>query len=259
MVIGSAIIDGSPTLWNDPNIRPSAPIVVVSASDARHAVRREVSAGATFIKVYSRVQREALEAIADECERQGVPFGGHCPDAVPVEDAADMDMWTFEHLDGLWWSTSSRHAELNRSLHNLRIDPSNAYESWFRQIGILEWNAANTYDRHRADRLFARLRRSGSWQVPTLTLNRRVDMPDGSNDPRMKYVPAGDATFWKQFAQNLQATRTPTEIKQHTVLFERRKQLVGAMAEAEAPTPGRPTCFQGSACTMSSTFSCSRD
>lgn len=234
-VVGSAIIDGSPTLWNDPKARPSAPIVVTTAEQARRAVRSEVRDGASFIKVYSRLPHDALRALADECDRHGVRFGGHCPDAVSVEDAAGMGMWTFEHLDGLWWSTSSRHAELHRAVANIRVDPTEAYDSWFRQIGVLEWTAATSYDDRRAEHLFARLRRRGSWQVPTLSLNRRIDMPDGSGDPRMKYVPAGDAAYWAQFSRALAATRTAVEVQQHRVLFERRMRLVGAMADAEVP------------------------
>ncbi len=234
-VIGSQIIDGSPTLWNDPQARPSAPIVAATPDQGRAAVRSEVAAGCDFVKIYSRVPAPVFAAIADECKRAGVRFGGHCPDDVPAECAAEAGMWSFEHLDGLWWSTSSRERELRHAIARIRIDPGNAYDSWFARIGALEWIAANSYDRRRADQLFERLRRSGSWQVPTLTLNHRIDVPDGSRDPRMKYVPSGDAEFWKLFVAGLQATRTPAQERQHEILFRRRERLVGAMAAAGVP------------------------
>jgi hypothetical protein len=231
-VIGSQIIDGSPTLWNDPTTRPSAPITVTTPDQARAAVRSEAAAGADFIKIYSRLTAPVFTAVADECARIGIRFCGHCPDRVPVERAAAAGMWSFEHLDGLWWSTSAREPELRRSLAAITIDPAQAYDSWFEQIGALEWIAATSYDPRRADRLFDRLRRARSWQVPTLTLNHRIDIPDGSHDPRLKYVPAGDAAFWQAFATSLQATRTPAQRRQHRVLFRRRQQLVAAMHNA---------------------------
>jgi len=231
-VIGSQIIDGYPTLWNDPTARPSAPIIATTPAQARAAVRSEAAAGADFIKIYSRLTARVFTAIADECARIGIRFGGHCPDQVSVEQAAAAGMWSFEHLDGLWWSTSAREPELRPAVAAITIDPAHAYESWFEQIGALEWIAATSYDPRRADRLFDRLRRARSWQVPTLTLNHRIDIPDGSHDPRMKYVPAGDAAFWKAFVSGLQATRTPAQQRQHALLFQRRKQLVGAAHQA---------------------------
>ncbi|MDQ3790138.1 MAG: amidohydrolase, partial [Actinomycetota bacterium] len=77
--VGSRLIDGAPSIW-DP-----AWLDVVQVSDpatARAAVREEIARGADFIKVYSRLPRDAYRALAAEAQRHGVPFAGHCPDVV---------------------------------------------------------------------------------------------------------------------------------------------------------------------------------
>ncbi len=234
-VIGSPIIDGSPTLWNGSGPRPSAPIVVRTEAEARRAVRRVTRDGADFVKIYSRLSREAFHGIADEARRQGIRFGGHCPDAVPVAEAVRAGLWSFEHLDGIWWSTSVRESELRRRIARIRIDPADAYGSWFAQIGVLEWEGATTYCHDKAERLFSHLRRHRSWQVPTLTMLQRLDVPGDPDDLRMKYVPADEAAFWAQWADARTKERTPEQAAQHRELFRRRLRLVGAMRQADVP------------------------
>lgn len=48
-----------------------------------------------------------------------------------------------------------------------------------------------TYDQERAAALFARFARNGTWQCPTLTVNRSMALLgdlDFRNDPRLKYM-----------------------------------------------------------------------
>jgi len=235
-VIGSAIIDGSPTLWNDPAARPSAPIVVANAAEARRAVRQSKQDGADFIKIYSRLTKDAFNGIVDEAQRQRLPVAGHCPDMVPLAAASDAGMWSFEHLDGAWWLTTSRQSAIWRGLKQIKINPADAYGSWFQQIGVLEWEAATTYRSDIAERLFARLRRNQSWQVPTLTMYQNLDLPGSDyGDPRLKYVSAGTAAFWKMWADARKAERTPAEVAEHRALFGLRQQLVLAMHSAGVP------------------------
>ena len=84
--------------------RRYAPILDRQRGDPRHGrsprggPRRPARRGADFIKVYSGLSREAYLAIADEAKRRGIPFAGHVPDAVPLEDAADAGQLSMEHL-----------------------------------------------------------------------------------------------------------------------------------------------------------------
>ena len=63
--LASAIVDGNPPVW------PGS-IVVKKADDARRAVDEIKASGADFIKVYSRLTRDAYFAIADEAKKQHI-------------------------------------------------------------------------------------------------------------------------------------------------------------------------------------------
>jgi len=70
--LASAIVDGSSPVW------PGS-IMVQNAAEARRAVGEIKGGGADFIKVYSRLSREAYFALADEAKQQHIAFEGHVP------------------------------------------------------------------------------------------------------------------------------------------------------------------------------------
>jgi hypothetical protein len=82
VVIGSRIIDGP---------APFLPgfISVHTSDEARRAVDAEKEAGADFIKVYSFLPRDLYFAIVSESKKLGLPFAGHTPMSLSVEEASD--------------------------------------------------------------------------------------------------------------------------------------------------------------------------
>jgi imidazolonepropionase-like amidohydrolase len=233
MVIGSPIIDGTPTLWDANHPRPAPPDQVTTADDARRVVRQVLADGADFVKVYSRVPEVAFRALADEARRRRAVLVGHCPDTVPLTEAGDAGMRSFEHLFGMWFATSAREREIRRSLAALTVDPPNPYDDWFHKIHALEWRAAGAYQPAKAAAVFHRLAAQGSWQVPTLSMLRVLDMPDRvppPSDPRFAYVPPDVVTFWQSWVRALD--RTPTETVQRRELFPRLLRLVGDLRRA---------------------------
>ncbi|HET6175937.1 MAG TPA: hypothetical protein VFE61_03320 [Candidatus Sulfotelmatobacter sp.] len=110
--LASAIVDGNPPVW------PGS-IVVKKPADARRAVDEIKASGADFIKVYSRLPRDAYFAIADEAKQQHIPFEGHVPDAFTAQEASSAGQRSMEHLIGIPFACSSRQeslmADRNRS------------------------------------------------------------------------------------------------------------------------------------------------
>jgi hypothetical protein len=74
--LASAIVDGSPPIW------PGS-IVVKKPDNARRSVDEIKPSGADFIKVYTRVPRDAYFALAAEAKQQHIDFDGHLPDSQP--------------------------------------------------------------------------------------------------------------------------------------------------------------------------------
>lgn len=72
--------------------------------------------GADFIKVYEGLTPDVYLAIADESRRLGIPFAGHVPVAVEVEDASDAGQKSVEHLTGVELALSSDRQAIRERL-----------------------------------------------------------------------------------------------------------------------------------------------
>ncbi|MFI7387231.1 amidohydrolase family protein [Streptomyces sp. NPDC049813] len=229
-VIGSPIVDGAPSLWAA-DVGPT--IEVRDAAEARRAVRRVKREGADFVKVYSRLSREAYFAIVDEARRQGLPHLGHCPDTVPISEASAAGHRSIEHLHALLLSTSRHEKEIRRALAAVRIDPGDPsslsrYHSWFQQVHPLEWRAVQGYDRDRADALFRSLAAHGTAVVPTLTVHRTLELADDvpSWEEEWKYLPAWQVESWPDQLAALTGGRTAEQRERLRGIFAHRLRLV---------------------------------
>ncbi|MCQ8768996.1 amidohydrolase family protein [Streptomyces telluris] len=190
---GSPSVDGLPALW------PGS----VEARDeaaARRAVRRAVAGGAAFVGVHPRLSRPAYRALAEEARIRRIPYGGHCPDAVPLAEASDAGQRIVEHLYALLLAASTRDEEIRHGLARIglarmglaRIGAGAAghsarrnahpgrYRDWLRQIRRLEWTAVRSYYPDRADRLFDHLAANGTWVAPSLTAHHSLE--EGETD-----------------------------------------------------------------------------
>jgi imidazolonepropionase-like amidohydrolase len=71
---------------------------VATTIEARHAVRALKAAGADFVKVYDKLDKETYLAIADEARRFRIPFAGHIPLALTAREAIEAGPASIEHL-----------------------------------------------------------------------------------------------------------------------------------------------------------------
>ncbi|WP_433546840.1 amidohydrolase family protein [Streptomyces sp. CA-294286] len=236
-VIAGPIIDGPPSIWAHDTGLPV--IEVADARSARAAVRRVKREGADFVKVYSRLSPEAYAAVADESRAQDIPFAGHCPDTLPMATAATSGQRSIEHLHAMLLATSSREREIRAGLAAVRINPddpssTSRYDSWFRQVHPLEWQAMRSYDKGRADRLFATLAENGTYVVPTLTIHRALERTDDLPTPadEWKYVPGHQVETWPHTWEALVGSRTREDSARVREIYEHRLRLVDEMHRA---------------------------
>lgn len=215
--IASPIIDGPKPTW------PGS-VTVVDAAQARAAVDRYQTNGADFIKVYSGLSRESYFAIADEARERGISFVGHVPDAIRVEEASDAGQKSMEHLLGLAVGASSEEETLFAVKY---VQPGDFLRRDLR--------AEATYDESKAAALFARFIKNGTWQCPTLVVNRSYAHFDDGNfmHPEwLKYVPSGARDFWKDFSENNVKQRTAKIWDDAHREFPEELKLVGRMFRA---------------------------
>lgn len=234
-VLGSKIIDGTPSIW-DPALLDV--VQVADARQARAAVADQQAAGADFVKVYSRLSRPAHRAIAAEAHRRGIPFAGHCPDEVPLEEAADLGQASVEHMFWTPFDTSGREPELRARIERIRLDLGD-YAGWFAAIHPVEWDAANSYRPAKARRLYAKLARRHTRQVPTLAMHRGLDFArtlDIGADPRNKYLPASALDMMEYARTEFYLKDRPASTDaQWTAMFAHRLRTVGELHEHGVP------------------------
>ncbi|MGH3896663.1 MAG: amidohydrolase family protein [Pseudonocardiaceae bacterium] len=238
MVIGSNLIDGPDPIW-------AGSVAVSDEADARRAVQQAKEKGADFVKVYSLLPRPAFFALADEARKQDIVFAGHVPDAVTAAEVSDAGQRSIEHLSGITMATSTRETEIRAEIG--RIFRGADYST---QRKSLELAAAQSHSLERAQSLFDRFARNGTWQVSTLailrSLSRMGDVRYGQ-DERLRYIAPDLAQSWQRYPQ---ASRSPQQLADQQELFHHQLALVGAMNRAGvgllAGTDAlNPFCFPG--------------
>jgi imidazolonepropionase-like amidohydrolase len=244
LVIASPIVDGPNPVW-------TGSVSVSDDREARQAVTKARLEGADFIKVYSRLTREAYFAIADETKKQGISFAGHIPQSVTVAEASDAGQKSIEHLTGILTACSSREEELRKetqaavSRGQNSPNPANS-----RQVtrSMLE-----TFNAEKAASLFGRFKRNQTWQCPTLTVLRNVaflDDPGLRDDPRLKYMPPSTRNQWDPTKDFRFKNRTTEDFELARLVFKKQLEVVGPMRRAGVEFLAgtdvlNPYCFPG--------------
>jgi len=235
LYLASPIIDGP---------KPAFPgsIVVANAAQGREAVDLYKAYGADFIKVLSRVPRDAYFAIADEARERGIPFAGHVPYSVTVAEASDAGQKSMEHLLGVALGTSAQEEAL------FAEEPQTYGDRARRDLRAFE-----TYDVSKAQSLFARFVRNGTWQCPTLTVLRSISHlndPEFVNDKRLKYIPRSLRTQWDPKTDERFSQMTTDDQSALRDVFRDDLKLVGTMYLAgvgilAGTDTMNPYCFPG--------------
>ena len=232
MLIPSPIVDGPKPVW------PGS-IAVANASEGRQAVIQVKQNGADFVKVYSLLSRDAYFAIADESKKQGIPFEGHVPDSVTLEEASNAGQMTVEHLTGVLAACSSHEAELLKSAQETvaAIDTGQlpSVRFWGPEFRARQKLALETYSPQKAETVFGELKKNHTWQCPTLTVLRSMaysDDPSFTNDPRLKYIPRDIVSSWNPKADPFLKDKTAEDWALSKKVFSKDLDIVGAMERA---------------------------
>ncbi len=205
---------------------PNEVIAVETADQARVAVQKVKADGANFIKLGSRLSREAFFAIADETKKANIAFLGHVPDAVAVEEASQAGMSSMEHLFGVLLGCSSKSAELRQRLKDAKDRAERAK--------IVDEVEA-TFSEEVAGQLFARMAQRGTYQVPTLVWTRNSSTLDraDANDPGLRFVPEALRKEWTP--ANADKLVSPGGRAFYQRKFKNDMKLVGLMQKAGVP------------------------
>ncbi|MEQ9563542.1 MAG: amidohydrolase family protein, partial [Woeseiaceae bacterium] len=161
---------------------------VTGPAQAAAMVREQFEAGYDFLKIHPGLSLAEFQAIARAANELGIPFAGHVPEDVSVEQAIEAGIATIDHLDGYM-----------ASLIDANDDPTGGYGGFF---GVY---LAGFADESRINGIAAATAAKGVWNVPTETLFEQwvsEETPERlAGRAEMKYMPAGVVQNWKETKQ----------------------------------------------------------
>jgi imidazolonepropionase-like amidohydrolase len=228
MVYAGPYLDGSP-----PSFEPS--LVVTNREQADQAVRQVLSLGADFIKVQSRLSREAYFAIAESSKEEHVSFVGHVPDRVTAAEAAEAGQRSVEHLTNVLRGCSREEPRLMRQQFFEPAKKETPADSRARALRS-EREILESYSEETADGLIDKFVRNHVWQTPTLVVLKYVAFPTlqtiGSADPRLSYLPSNERNLWEHARSEWRQNLSPAESELHAELFRKSLSVVLRMQKA---------------------------
>jgi imidazolonepropionase-like amidohydrolase len=218
-LIGPRIFTSGPML-DGPKPRFPSSVAIATPEDGHRAVMDLKRRGADFIKLQSLIPRDAVFAIAEEANKQEIPFEGHVPDSVRASEMSEAGMKSFEHLIGIF-------------------EGSSPAEDDFLKGNKTEGRFLATHDPARAAALAAMLAKNQTWQCPTLVWERGgnlIDASDFSKDERAKYVPASwKNKTWKRFTEEITQGYGTDDLATRKKFIEKELEVVGMLHKAGVP------------------------
>jgi imidazolonepropionase-like amidohydrolase len=218
MVVSGPMLDGY--LPDGKTFRFPSSIPVTSVEDAVTAVDSLKAQHVDFIKVQSLIPHDAYLAAATEAHKQGLPFVGHVPDAVRIDEAAAVGQKSIEHLMG----SSAGCSTVEDRVIKGEVDT---------QLLL------NSFDQKKCDKMIALLAERQVWQVPTLVWERGgtfLDQLDWQHQPLDRYVPAAwREVTWQRFKEQMMPGLQKDTLALRQRSFAQEMSLVGAMHRAGVP------------------------
>ncbi len=227
-----AIIDGVPPIW------PGS-AGVANTEEAIAEVDKQITSGVDFLKVYSRLTKEAYMAIANRSKEKGTPFAGHIPSSVSIWEAMEAGQYSSEHMYGILEASNSDQA-------TLAAQPSQFSKKSMELM-------TDNFDEAIFDSLAAVMAESDMWLSPTLTVLRSIAyLTDSSftNDERLAYLPVFMTSSWNPANDFRFKSRTPEFYEASKTKYKLQLSLMGKLANkgvkiiAGTDYPN-PYCFPG--------------
>lgn len=210
-VFGPRLVTSGPTLNGNS---------VNGAADATRKVRAQYADGYDFIKLHPGLSAAEFAAIATTANELGIPFAGHVPAAVGVENALSAGMATIDHLDGYL-----------AALMPSDSDGAGGFGGFFDVL------LADQAVSERIGELAIATARAGTSNVATQSLFEHrvseVTVSDLRNRPEMRYMPESTIDGWVE-AKERQLRERGFSPDLALRAIEIRRKIILALHEAGA-------------------------
>lgn len=164
---------------------------VSSPEQASQMVREQKAAGYDHLKIHPGVELDEMWAISKTAQEVQIPFGGHVPLAVGIENALASGFKSIEHMDGYMEGLLP---------DDLTIDPTTSGPFNLKLVGEVEME--------KLPALIEETLKKGTYIAPTLTLFDRyfgyVPADEFRQAPEMKYLPGPLIQQWVNTKKQLE-------------------------------------------------------
>lgn len=230
--VSGPLVDGNLSGWK-------STVVVTTEQQGRAVVDSLKKAGADFIKVYYGLSPKVYFAIADEANKQGIPFAGHIPEGVTAKEASNAGQKSVEHLgdDEIFVACSGIESQLRQErLHLFRLPwGTPEFQEKFNAYNQLQ---LDSYSEAKANELFGLYVKNNTWQCPTLIVryagSHFIESSKAHQD-KLKYLSGDIKGFWIENTEGRKKYTTPASLEMSKKRYEKELQLVGAMSRAGVP------------------------
>lgn len=179
---------------------------VPDVATARRLVREAKSAGFDLLKIQEGLSPEVYAAIVATAREEGIPFGGHVPDAVGVSGALQARQTTIDHLDNYLDALEAEDSPVRSAAPQVRA----------RQLPF-------HVDERKMEPVARATREAGVAVVPTMALwevLRGARAAESMTDrPELRYMPRATVDTWIRSVNdtraqaNAEAARREVEIR----------------------------------------------
>lgn len=254
------IIAAGPYVDGTPPLQPHYTIPLESAKKAQFTVRDlSRNAGVDFIKVYGNLNREAYFAIAEEANKLGIPFAGHLPSSVKLEEAIEAGQRSFEHGDPISYLCTEQTDKFQEIIDNAQeLEQTNPKRMRASMISSgYDQEVIASFNPKTCNELLTKLSDVSTWYTPTHPVFKGFthfkDSPP-EDDPRYQILHPLYKNLWEQ-----RVNAIPDSIKQkpefaqaNQAFFESRFKITRALHDAGVALlagtdmPDMPYIFPGS-------------
>ena len=204
-----------------PRLRVASPMISGNAAETpeegRELVQQYAEEGYDLLKIGEGLDLEVYEAIAEEADEIGIPFGGHVSDDVGLQRSMEAGHVTVDHLDNY--------------VEALRTE--DAPDEFAPLFGIAELLPHLETDR--IPELVEQTAETGTAVVPTMVLWERFfgDTPPEAyreEYPELRYIPGDMIEGWEGWLGDIRENFEPEEGAE---IIEIRRDMLRALYEDE--------------------------
>lgn len=193
-VLGPHIYSSGPVLDGRKSPDMKAPVLECATPEAaRQAVDQVEKQSADFIKLLSNLSADSYRAAAQRARVIRMPFVGHVPDTVSIQEAIEARQRSIEHMFGIPMSCTPLEPTLRRQRAEALAKNDRA------ALAAIRKRVYETFSPSLANQLFHDMARYDVWQTPTLVLWQRMELQrldELTAAPELKYVPESIRKSW---------------------------------------------------------------